>query len=224
MNPEKFHRMITAPARTQQELEQVLRNALERNERERAHEVKQVLDRRFPDWERPTHRRGGATQTIARFGNVKQSFRSAKEAYLWMVERFADANPGLFSDLRWETTGFVAVGRQCGASGPTRNYFARQSSKLFRKTKHLAEDHNNYHQLSNGWYANTNLSNAEKFEILCRFGGVSKLEYEADWAWEVLEPSDALLERKSQLALAREIFAELQGESNAQRKNDASAA
>ena len=163
MNPEQFHRMINAPALTRKELEQVLHNVLNLNERERAHEVRDVLDARFPGWEAPTHRRGGATETIARFGNVERQFDSAKEAYLWMVERFSDANPELFSDVRWETTGYVAVGKQRGVEGATRNYFARQPSKLFRKTARLAEDHNKYHKLSNGWYANMNLSNAEKF-------------------------------------------------------------
>jgi hypothetical protein len=217
MNIEQFRRMIQAPERTQQELEQTLRNVVDRNDRDRAQEVKSVLDSRFAGWDKPSARRGGATETIVRWGSTRKDFTTAKEAYLWLVERFSEANPQLFTDIRWGTTGYVAVGKRRGAAGVARNYFSRQPGNLFRAAAHLADDPNNFHRLSNGWYVNTNLSNAEKFEILCRFGGVSKLEYERDWEWEVLDPSDALVARKARVALAEEVFAELERALSAQR-------
>ena len=216
MTLEQFRRMIHAPERNRQELEQIMRNALAHGDRERAQETKFVLDARFTGWDKPPTHRGGQTETVSRFGQVTRRFTTAKEAFVWLVERFAEANPGMFFDIRWETTGYVAVGKRRGTSGgAARNYFAQQPRSLFLASPHLAEDPNNFNRLNNGWYVNTNLSNAEKFGLLCRFAGVSQLAYERDWEWEVTDPSDALLERKAQVALAKKIWDEFEKALNA---------
>ncbi len=124
------------------------------------------------------------------FRGKEHQFDSARDAYVWLVERFAEVNPALLSDRRWETTGFVAVGRQRGPNGPARNYFASSPARLFRQTPELADAPSNYYRLTNVRYANLNLETPENFEILCRFAAVSGLEHGKDWDWNVLDPTE----------------------------------
>src|SRR3989338_8001286 len=113
------------------ELEQTLRNCLEKSQADYAYQVKECLDTRFPGWDKPRTRRGGSRATVARFRGNKSEFKTARAAYLWLVERFAEVNPTLFTDVRWETTGYVGVGRRRGTDGAARNYFAKSPAKLF---------------------------------------------------------------------------------------------
>lgn len=48
-------------------------------------------------------------------------------------------NLGIFTDVRWETTGYVGVGKRGGPDDAARNYFARTPAKLFRKSPALAD-------------------------------------------------------------------------------------
>jgi hypothetical protein len=150
--------------------------------------LKRELDTRYPGWDEPKTHRSGSRRTIARFQGEEQKFETARAAYIWLVERFATVNPKLFTDIRWETTGYVGVGRRKGAAGAARNYFARTPAKLFRRTPTLADNSSNYHRLTNGWYVNLNLNTRENFEILCRFAAVSKLTHEVDWIGRYLTP------------------------------------
>lgn len=209
MDTELIRKRISNPACTRQELEQMLKDALSDNERELAYEIKDVLDERFTDWNAPAHSRGGATETIATFRSTAKHFPTAKEAYVWLVNCFIGVKPEVFTNIRWETTGYVAVGQRRNSEGAIRNYFARNPQKLFYKSPWLAENHNNYVRLQNGWYANSNLSNAEKFDILVRFGWVVELKCGHDWDWEVLDPSEGLRDRQERIALGERLSAEL---------------
>ncbi len=184
----------------------MLKEALAANEREIAFEIKDVIEERFPETGRS---RGGAAETISRYKGTTKRFSTAKEAYIWLAERFIGVRPEVFTDIKWETTGYVAIGHRRSEGHAIRNYFARSPGKLFRESPHLAEDSNNYFQLANGWYANTNLSNAQKFDILCRFGWVVGLKGGSEWDWEVLDPSEQLADRKERTKLAEKAFEEL---------------
>jgi hypothetical protein len=172
--------------------------------------VKGELDARFPGWDTPRTRRGGSRRTIARFRGDEQEFETARAAYIWLVERFAAANRNIFSDVRWETTGYVGVGRRRGPQGAARNYFAKSAAKLFRRTPSLVDDRNNYHRLTNGWYLNLNLNTRENFEILCRFSAVTQLQHGDDWDWEVLDPTEQLSDARRRAQLADELQKELE--------------
>jgi hypothetical protein len=208
MDTERTRRLLANPASTQQELEQLVKEALAANERELAFDIRDVIDERFPTAQ-PSVR--GATLTISTFRSTEKHFPTAKEAYVWLIDRFVGAKPDVFTDVRWETTGYVAIGRHRTEEGKAiRNYFARSPEKLFRNSPWLAAEQSNYVRLQNGWYANVNLNNREKFDILCRFGWVVGLKGGQDWDWDVLEPSEGLRDRKERIALAEKLFAELE--------------
>lgn len=208
MDVERTRRLLANPASTQTELEQLFKEALAANERELAFDIRDVIDEKFPS-AASTGR--GATPTNATFRSTKKQFVTAKEAYVWLVDRFAGVRPDVFADVRWETTGYFAIGRHRDEEGRSiRNYFARSPEKLFRHSPLLAANQNNYARLQNGWYANVNLNNGEKFDILCRFGWVVGLKGGQDWDWDVSEPSDGLEERKKRIALAEKLFADLE--------------
>ena len=192
---------------SESDLKQTLENS--RGKDESAREVKEELNARFPGWDRPRARRGGSRATLARFRGKEQEFDTARAAYIWLVERFAQVNPALFTDVRWETTGYVGVGRRRGPGGAARNYFAKSPVKLFRQTPALADSRSNFHRLTNGWYVNLNLNTRENFEILCRFSSVSGLTHNQDWDWEVLDPTDQLRESKRRVQLAAELQKEM---------------
>ena len=168
--------------------------------------VKRELDSRFLGWDKPKTRRGGRRPTIVRFRGREQEFDTARAAYIWLVERFATTNPTLFTDIRWETTGYVGVGLRKGTGGAARNYFAKAPAKLFRQTPSLADNSSNFHRLTNGWYVNLNLNTRENFEILCRFAAVSKLEHREDWDWEVLDPTEQLHDARQRTIFAKELM------------------
>ena len=194
---------------TRQELEQTLRNCLQQGRPEYAREVKEVLDSRHPGWDHPRTRRGGSRSTIARFRGKQSEFESARAAYIWLVEQFCEANLQLFTDIRWETTGYVAIGKRRGTAGAARNYFAKSPEKLFCRTPSLADEHSNYHCLTNGWYINLNLNTRENFEILCRFAAVSGLSHGNDLDWEVLDPTEELSDSRRRVQRADELMMEL---------------
>jgi hypothetical protein len=172
--------------------------------------IEEVLNERFPGWGRPRARRGGKRPTVARFKGREQEFESARDAYVWLVERFADAAPTLFMDVRWETTGYFAVGRRRNRSGHAqRNYFAKSPKALFRRTQSLADVSSHYRRLSNGWYVNLNLNPRENFEILCRLSAVAGAAHGADWDWEVLDPSEELRSARQRQIAAKELQREI---------------
>lgn len=206
MDVERTRRLISNPKCSRVELESLLKEAIAANEREIAYEIRDVIEERFSAVGRIG---GGPAETVSRYKERERRFSTARDAYIWLVERFIGLRPEVFTDIKWGTTGYVAVGQRHNERGAIRNYFARSPKKLFRKSPHLAENSNNFAQLTNGWYANTNLSNVQKFDILCRFGWVVGLKGGADWDWEVLDPSEQLADRKERTKLAEKAFEEL---------------
>ncbi len=208
MDVERTRRLLANPASTRAELEQLRREALAANERELAFDISDVIDEKFPN---ASSSGRGATPTTAIFRSTKKQFPTAKEAYVWLVDRFTGVRPDVFTDVRWDTTGYIAIGRHRNEKGrPSRNYFARSAEQLFRDSPWLATNQSNYAKLQNGWFVNVNLNNREKFDILCRFGWVVGLKGGRDWDWEVSEPSEGLEDRKERIALAEKLFAELE--------------
>jgi hypothetical protein len=208
MPPDQFREKIkTEP---QASLKQRLENC-RRNPKYAAYVpiLKQELDSRFPGWDRPVSRRGGSRTTEARFFQESARFSTAREGYIWLVERLMHHNPTLFTDMRWETTGYVAVGRRRGPNGAARNYFAKAPQNLFISTPSLAGDHSNYCRLTNGWFLNLNLNTRENFEILCRFAAMSKLKHGEHWDWEVLDPTEELSKSRERTLLANQLMKEL---------------
>lgn len=157
----------------------MLKNAISNGETEFAYIAKAQLDSRFPTWKCVRSRRGGATPAVASFHNVKQRFETAKEAYVWLIEKFIEAHPEPFLTSSWETM-FIAKGTR-------RNYFGRNLKKMFHGSPHLADDQNNYMRLSNGWFANLNLNNDEKLTILFKFAAVGNFVFDQEWKWEIEE-------------------------------------
>ena len=176
MDIEKFTQLVNDPTRSKANLQQMMKNALQKGKHEYAAITKEVLDTRFPGWNEV--KTGGATPTRVSFRSTEKIFPTAKNAYIWLIERFITVKPELFADVNWETEFF--------AKGKKRNYFGRSPKKMFRSSPHLADDPNNYKKLPNNWYVNLNLSNAQKFEILCKFAAITKLRYKEDWQWEVI--------------------------------------
>lgn len=201
VNPERFRGLVRDPSRTRQDLEQMMRNAIAKGESELARIAKDALDSRFPGWDTVRHKAAGARLNVAHFHGTKKHFDTSKEGYIWLLERFIGVKPKLFETINWETV-FVTKGRK-------RNYFGKNLKTMFHGSPHLADDRNNYARLTNGWYANTNLNNAQKFDILCRFAAIAKLEYDKDWRWDVEDPSDELRAHEARRALAERLLDEL---------------
>jgi hypothetical protein len=119
-------------------------------------------------------RRG--TSTRVSFRGDARIFGTAKLGYVWLIEQFIIVHPQPFQGLDWQLH-FVAAGRH-------RHHFARTPEALFDRSPALAADSNNFARLSNGWVADVNLSNQQKFGLLCRVAAVAELQYDVDWTWD----------------------------------------
>ena len=138
MNLDKFSKMVSEPARSEQELKTILENVLNKGAREHALVVKEALNHRFPGWDTVKSRKGGAKPAIARFLGQEQTFPSSKDAYIWLIERFVVAKPSVFDDPSNETI-YLALGKR-------RNYFGKNLKKMFHGSPKLAENPSNYTQ------------------------------------------------------------------------------
>lgn len=184
MDHANFERVINDPRRTREELEQILKNCLDKQQLEFAYIAKQALNKRFPGWDKPAERKAGAVPTIARFRNETIEFPSQREAYGWLIERFIHVQPSVLQGPHWETD-FVAKGKG-------RRYFAQSPHDLFsRKSKELIDNPGNFLHLSNGWYANMDLSSEQKLAVLTRFASIAKFG-EDEWTWTPIEKSQSL--------------------------------
>ena len=170
----KFTSMVHDPARTREELVQILRNVLQKEEAGYALSVKEQLDLRFPDWQKPRSRRGGNTPTVVMYRKQVRHFGTATDAFLWLVEQLIQAHPNIFDEL--ETTKRLSI------KGSARQWFAKSPEELYYFSSHLADTSAHYRKLSNGWYADVNSSNEQKRNVLV------KLFYEvegkdSDWVF-----------------------------------------
>lgn len=203
MDLDQFIALLRDPKRTRDELLAMLENARKRGAREYIAAAMDALDARFPNWKSPKGKKGGATPTRCVFEGKEATFPTAKEGYLWLVERFVAARPSIFETPSKDETLYVALGRK-------RNYFAKTATALFKKgTPELADNRNNYARLSNGWYANVNLSNTNKFEILLKFGALVGKRFQRDWDFDVLDPTEGLIDKQKIVVQTQDIVDKL---------------
>jgi hypothetical protein len=200
MDLDKFSKMVCDPAKTEQDIKTMRGNALQKGAREHAAVAEAELDRRFPGWDVIRSRKGGAKPTIVRFLGKEQYFSTSKDAYLWLIERFVSAKPSVFDDPSKDTI-YLALGKK-------RNYFGRSLKKMFHGTPNLADNPSNYALIANGWFANINLNNAQKFDILMRFAALAGMEYPTQWDWEVLDPTELLMDKQAATIIAKQLFDE----------------
>src|SRR5438477_8051553 len=175
MDIERFRQSVVDPAKTKQELLTMRDNALRLGAFDHVRAAEDVLEKRFPGWNSVKSRRGGTTPTDVAFLGQRRHFSTAKEAYVWLIERFLHHYPKPFVEIDWETV-FIA-------KGPRTLFFAKSLKKLFAAAPHLADDPNKYHRLTNGWFAKLVLSNKQKLELLLKFASLAALQFGKDWDW-----------------------------------------
>jgi hypothetical protein len=124
-----------------------------------------------------------AKQTKVRFRGKENRFKESKDAYVWLLNEFINAEPNSWATAREQVR------------GRGRLYFAKSAAKLFINSPHLVNQANNYQQLLDGWMANVNLDDRLKAKILTDVASISGLSVGKDWTWEQERP----------LATAREL-------------------
>lgn len=209
MDTERIRKLKDNPAVSRLELEKLFNQTLSGNDRALAFEIREVIDERFGIEPADPEEHKAAS---ASFRSIKRSFHHAKDAYLWLVENFIELRPEIFTEPALDTTGLIALGRARNSEGkPFRNYFARSPQGLFRSSPELAEQSDKYAQLRNNWYANINLNNVEKFDLLNKFGNQLSLVHGKDWSFLVENPTAEFQARINRPTSADELFAELYG-------------
>jgi hypothetical protein len=169
-----FERLVRDPRKTREELENMRNSALAKGKPAFAAIANEVLLQRFPLRAR---RSGGATPTTAIFRDQRDEFGSGKEAYLWLVENFCRYQ-------RDTLDRYIALHDQAGARSAGRR-FSAIADDLYPKSSRRRGDTSFYSQLSNGWFADTNLNHADKFATLMQLSYVCGLEYEVNWTFRV---------------------------------------
>jgi hypothetical protein len=91
--------------------------------------------------------------------------RSEKEAYRWTIEAFLSDKPGLFTDPK--------SGPSICTGGNGRPLFASSRNGMIDPVR-----------LSNGFYAETNLNEGEKVQILDKLGQYAGWKLGRDWHWQ----------------------------------------
>jgi hypothetical protein len=119
-------------------------------------------------------------QTTVSFRGIVKTFSTAKEAYIWLIDKFCAAKPAILAN-------FLISGHG-GINRWARNYFARSRTQLFLASPHLAEDRNLYEPVSAGWLANVNMDNPRKFLVLRRLAALADFTYGSDWTWDAPDP------------------------------------
>jgi hypothetical protein len=61
----------------------------------------------------------------------------------------------------------------------------------------------------NGWYANVNLSNTNKFEILLKFGALVGKRFQRDWDFDVLDPTEGLIDKQKIIVETQDVVDKL---------------
>jgi hypothetical protein len=115
------------------------------------------------------------TPTSVTFRGASRNFPTAKEAYVWLVDKFLSTRPDLLEDRQR---------RESIAAGWGRYYFGRSRAEMFQTSPHLAEDQNNYGRATGGWFVNLNISNDIKLEVLRRLASFAGLKEGEDWTWD----------------------------------------
>jgi len=168
MDLEKYR--VTLQNVSTKELKQRRMDALENSAGHLLTLIEVELDKRSPGWRNP-HGFGKPQPTYARFREEAHDFPSQIEAYLFLMERFVDVRPSFLESE--DHMSRVAIAGRAG------KFFARTPIELWNGSPHLAED-GHYAQLSNGWYASTNLSRGQKVTVLSRFAAFAQIPG-TDW-------------------------------------------
>lgn len=199
MEFEKFQKMVSAPGKTKEDLMKILENTRSRGSAEHVAAVMEQLNSRFPGWEgkRPS-RRGGATPNWPRFQSERASFETAKDGYIWLVEKLLKKGREVLSQ---DGTKLASAGLG--------TILARTPEELFPGSPHLSSDNSKYVRLSNGWVANVNLNNAQKFAALLRLGALAGAVFPTDWDWEVSGATELLANKQAAAIEAKRVWDEL---------------
>jgi len=201
MDFDRFCVLVSAPHRTRQELLTILDNVRGKASKEYEATVLDVLNQRFPEWMKKSSSQRGRSDCVAKFSSESRRFDSARAGYLWIVERFFALRPQLLQEPSCKNEYF--------SQGRDRYYFARTPKQLFPRSPNLAEESANYARLSMGWYANTNLSNEQKFEILTRVSVRVGLQFKRDWDWQVNPATPELKQRQQDVEESQILLDEL---------------
>ena len=194
---------IKHPARTMQQLIDA-RKRFDDGELKDA--IEEVLDQRFPHWQNKDAvlvASGKETPTQVQFRDKQKTFPSSKKAYAWLVGEMINTRLHLSFDDPIFQEMFIN-----GIRGA--RYLALAPEELFpAKSNDEVRAMKDWHQLSNGWVLNLNLSNKQKFERICALSAVCGLGYEKDWSWHVEG------DEESDLSDFDEIFAQAMLDSKA---------
>ena len=110
------------------------------------------------------------TPTTAAFLGATANCASEQEAYIWIVEKVLKYEPQLSGER---------IAEACPGKQGT-EYFSRSSGKLFR-----------YQHLSNGWFAELNISNDQKVKIVETLTQMAGLTHD-QWGWRATNRSTNL--------------------------------
>lgn len=90
-----------------------------------------------------------------------------------------------------------------------RRYFASTAHGLFPRTPRLASDPSNYRSLPPDWYADTNLSNPQKVQMLRRACGLAGLDH-ADFEIQFRDDHYSPLSPAEEAVLGEKLIRELE--------------
>lgn len=112
---------------------------------------------------------GKATLTRVSFRGSKRNFHTAKEAYVWILDKFVAEKPDIPQAIH---------------AGNKRPHFARSVAELFPDRPDLAETRTFYEKIAGGWFADVNISNETKRELIIELASVGGFERGIDWTWD----------------------------------------
>ena len=197
MNLHRFETIVRDPCRTQADIENMRRNALDKGEIECAKIASEVLCARFP---KRSKRGGGATPTTARFLDETREFGCGKDAYLWLVAKLlahrADALDRYLAHFQ----------RSDSRSQGCR--FARSPLGLFPPGSKRRDNPAHCAELGSGLFADVNLSHDDKFKALIQLSFCVELEFAEHWDFRVTGATHKLRDHQEAVRIARELLEE----------------
>jgi hypothetical protein len=177
MDIEKFQRLLHDPGRSKHDLMQMHENAIKKSEVAHIRAAENALDKRFPNWRVVRTHGGGKEPTLVEFKGQKVLCDSAKDAYLWLVEKFLLQHPDLL-ERDWSV-----FHRDKGT------FFSRSLQELFKGYKGDVEPYMHC-KLSNGWHAKANLPNDQKLDSLAHLAALAGMQFGNDWDWKDMSQED----------------------------------
>ncbi len=87
--------------------------------------------------------------------------------------------------------------------------FAPNPEALFPPGSNRAGNPAYYTKVVDSWYADTNLNHNDKFSALLQLGYLAKVEYPAEWTFEVQGGTTELREHQRAVVRAEELLNEL---------------